>query len=682
MSHVATLPPRVPSAARRAPRRLLGGAALLCASVAAGMAPAAPAQALAPRMTLVSQTPYAVAADATVAVVVALPAALDVATLTDATLVVTAYRPVTTRSEVTSAERGELTRPADTIDVPFAALTQPAPGQLGATITLETDTRTRDALQLSKAGLYPLVLELQQGGNVLAELLTFVHRLPSAAEPAEVPLPVAVAMTTTSPVVIGDDNQVVVDEAVVAELGRLADLLEASTVPIAVRVPPALLLAVGSHGDDGAALAQRLAAGLAANEALSSPRYPLDPSLAAAAGQQALYTQWLRDGEDDLTGFTSTLPASTVAFMNGPLTPAGAAMLRNLGVRLIVTTPAIFDVLPNSTGPVYTDSSRLMQTRVGPEVTIPTAVTDRDLDSLLERQTFTPTLTGIYAVTHLLAYRQEIIDFTKDRNGKSIGDPSRHGVTLGTSDLSLPNVDTYRAIMGLLADTPGLAPTTIEELGIRTDQWVLPDRGEVTVDLTDTVEGDISGRIAVVDELTAAAGSTGSMLPPDDARIGEWQQTIQRLPTSALTDAQVAAVATGLHGQFDELRGAIEPPASFKFTLTGRTQNIPIRLFNHSDVPLTVRVHMSSSKLLFPDDDQVVTIQPQTFAPVTIKIEARTRGTFPATLTVLTPSGDILSEPVPLTATVNALSGLGNLFTGAFLLVVLTWWVRHVRQSR
>ena len=37
---------------------------------------------------------------------------------------------------------------------------------------------------------------------------------------------------------------------------------------------------------------------------------------------------------------------------------------------------------------------------------------------------------------------------------------------------------------------------------------------------------------------------------------------------------------------------------------------------------------------------------------------------------------------LPLTLSVNALSGLGNLVTGAFALVLLTWWMRHVRQNR
>ena len=101
-----------------------------------------------------------------------------------------------------------------------------------------------------------------------------------------------------------------------------------------------------------------------------------------------------------------------------------------------------------------------------------------------------------------------------------------------------------------------------------------------------------------------------------------------------------------------------------------------------SDTPITVRVHLSSSKLVFPDGDIVKELAPMSFTEVPIKVEARTRGVSPVTLTVLTPAGDQLAVPVQLSAEVNALSGFGNLVTGAFLLVVLTWWVRHLRQNR
>jgi len=41
-----------------------------------------------------------------------------------------------------------------------------------------------------------------------------------------------------------------------------------------------------------------------------------------------------------------------------------------------------------------------------------------------------------------------------------------------------------------------------------------------------------------------------------------------------------------------------------------------------------------------------------------------------------------LAPPVPVTLSLTALSGIGNLVTGAALLVLLTWWVRHIRKGR
>ena len=226
-----------------------------------GLVPCGSVAALAPRLGLITQSPYGVAADSVVEFVLAVPTTLDPSAYTEATLVVAAYRAVTTRAEVTAAQAGDLPRSIDSVDLPLATLPRPASGQIGASVTLETTTRTPGALQLAQPGLYPVVLEIRDGGVVLAELVTFIHRLPSATDAQEVPLPFAIAMATTSPVVLDDNSLVVIDDAVLAELTQLADLLEATTMPVAVRVPPALLLAVGQYGEAGAATAQRLAAG-------------------------------------------------------------------------------------------------------------------------------------------------------------------------------------------------------------------------------------------------------------------------------------------------------------------------------------------------------------------------------------------------------------------------------------
>ena len=63
---------------------------------------------------------------------------------------------------------------------------------------------------------------------------------------------------------------------------------------------------------------------------------------------------------------------------------------------------------------------------------------------------------------------------------------------------------------------------------------------------------------------------------------------------------------------------------------------------------------------------------------------ARSNGTSPVTVEVLTPppTSVPLTEPVTLTSRVNALTGLGQVLTAALFLILLTWWFSHWRARR
>lgn len=138
---------------RCAPRLRAAVATVLTCAATVGIAPSGPVDALAPRLGLVAQAPYGVAADGVVEFLLAVPATLDTSTHPEATLVVTAYRAVTTRAEVATARAGELTRSIDSVDLLLATLPRPAGDQVGASVTLESTTRTATALQLAQPGL-------------------------------------------------------------------------------------------------------------------------------------------------------------------------------------------------------------------------------------------------------------------------------------------------------------------------------------------------------------------------------------------------------------------------------------------------------------------------------------------------------------------------------------------------
>ena len=621
-------------------------------------------------LQLVSQV-FDVESAGTFTAVVGVPTEIDAATVARATLVVTAYNRVSTPNAVSAALEGELPRAIDSVDLPVVGLGQPAAGRLEFAIPLESVTRTTAALQFPRTGLYPVVVELTLDGNVLADLLTFVHMLPTSAT-NDAALPVTIAMATRSPVVLDDNTDVVIDPAATAELTQLADLLESATVPVAVRIPSALLAAVAANGNDGAALAQRLASALVGKTLISSPSLPLDPSAAAADSQQSLYTQWLRDGEDVLTSVTGVAPIRTAVFGDQPISTTGGALERDLGARLMVLPPDRYDALTGAAG-ALTDPSQLVQIAVGPDITLPATVVDRVVAEGLASTSAEPALIAIYTVTHLLAVRQQIID--------GGGDPSRHGITIATTDLGLPDTATFASLAALLDTAHGLQPVTLDELGLRT--LTQTDKGTpLTVSLPDTVTGSISTRTSMMASLQREADSTGGMLADGGGRTADWNRVIGLLPTSAISDGQADMLSAGLRTDFAGIRQAVEMPTGFSFNLTSRSGTVRVKVLNNSTAPLSVQIRISSPKLV-PQAPQVVTLEPGEYNEIKLKIVARSNGDIPATLEIFTPDGSLrLGPAIPLTASVKALSGLGNLITGALLLVLLTWWARHLRQNR
>lgn len=653
--------------------RLLSAAVFLSVSSICLFSFGAPRAHAAGKLSLVSQD-FNVAADGTLWFVVAFPDDVPLAGLSNATLVVTAYRPVDTRAEVADALQGVLPRSADTVDLPLELLARPTANSVQGVVQLESVTRTPERLQMSAPGLYPFTLEVRDGGEVLAELITFVHRLPVAGE-ADVnnDLRVAFAMRTTVAVRLDGNGDVVIDDAVLTDLTHLADILDATQateVPLTISIPPALLEAL-SEASGHVDLGDRLRAALSRHDVLSAPRLPLDASQAADANEQALYTDWLRDGDDMIAAAISRPSVRTITFVNQAVDQAGAALHRDLGSRLFVITEEMLHQLPNA--PSFPDTSKLLSVEVSDGVRMDATIPDTRASAALANGSDEAVSNAIIAVTDLLAARQEILD-----DGEAA---SRRGITLATPDLSLPPTATIAALAALIAETPGLHAATLDELSVRTDR--LTENGDlVVVSLPATVGGSLADRLAPVADIENEAAATASMLPAADARRAAWAKAFEQLPTSALTDAQVVEILNDLQTEFATIRSAVELPQGFSFTLTGRRTTVPVKLHNTSDVPLTVLVRMTSTKLLFPEGDEIVTLPPQAFYDVEIPIEVRSNGRFPVTLEVFTTTGGIrVGQPVTLTARVNALTGLANFVTGALVLVLIAWWAHNVRKK-
>ena len=551
-------------------------------------------------------------------------------------------------------------------------------------VVTEMQEDVEDLLQVNGVGVHPLTVELRVAGRTY-DALSFVDRRPIDT-PTVGELSVSILMGQTTPPRITDDGGVEVTDEQVDELSAMADTLTAldaaaaaagiGDVPRTISIEPATLEALAIAEP---ALFARLSPLLAASELIARPRLPLDPGAVAAASTEdriavELYTRWLQEGEDVFGRVVRDATVDRSAYLIGdPLSAPGAQLRRQLGTRMVVMPYELYAGTEGSTQEL-TDTSQLLTIEL-PEGSLPAAVIDPHLSARLDEPSGGPYVTAVALTADLLVMAREV-----ENNGGLV---QRHGIVVARSDSGVIDAATMGELIGLLATTPGIRAVDLSELATSVDLWVL-DGLPVTLQLPTSSPVDLAPRLALIDGLSDDVLAYGSMLPDDDPAFDEWDRILGALPSTSVSDQQAATMVRDVEQGFTRFRHAIEVEAS-SFTLTGRNSTVRFTLRNLTDTTLTVRVQMSSPKINFPDGDQLIALPPTSDTPVTVNVQALSNGKSSVFLRVLAPaeSQDVpIVDEMVLTARVNSFAGLGQLVTGAGVLLVVMWWARHWRQNR
>lgn len=670
-------------------RVAVAGAVLALTSVA--LAPSSPpAQARADEPLQILDQSFTIAVDAPIDLTLTLPADVDPADFdADSVLVVTSHRSVVDRLEMHQTLDGELTRTEDTFDVlldPAAAdpnLVAVGSDSVTIRVPTESQSRTPTALQLAQTGVHPIVVELRVDDRPAGEVTTFVNRLPSVSGTAG-PLSVSFVMREMSQPTIEADGSVSVSDSAHGELQQLREVFDAidaapaaagvdTTVPRGVMVEPSILQALGSSDPT---LSDALLPGLARSDLIATPRLPLDPSAAVRAGQQDRYGDWLLQGEDLLGGITpdATIDRS-IALVDDRLSRDGAELQRTLGTRMLVVPYDFYTELDGSLFE-YTDISQLVTVGLDDGTEIPAAIVDEYLGNQMVSGAEQPLGTAVEIAAELVVLARDL-----DIDG---GVVDRHGVVLALPDLGIPDPTLMGHLTRLILGTPTLKLVEPRELATTTTT-LLDDGRPVVVELPEQAGPDLTARLEALDDVSADVLAYASMLPEDSIDITRWATTLDAFPSTAMSDAQVDAAIGQLNDDFAVLRRAIVAPEPFAFTLTGRDNLLRFELTNTSATPLRVRVSFSSPKIRFPDGDTLVDLPAQSSTNIEVRARALSNGKSSVFLRIYAPAENRNVELVPevvLTARVTSLAGLGQLITGAGMLLVLTWWAHHVRTSR
>jgi hypothetical protein len=172
------------------------------------------------------------------------------------------------------------------------------------------------------------------------------------------------------------------------------------------------------------------------------------------------------------------------------------------------------------------------------------------------------------------------------------------------------------------------------------------------------------------------------MLTPGDAQAAQWKDLLSVMSARTLSSAQRQSYVDAIWLQTFLLGEAISTPTSTTFTLGGRESSLRISLRNDNDYDVRVRVRLTSSKLTFSAAEQVVLLPSGMTTSIEVPVVAKSNGSFPVSLQLFSPSGNVaVGRSTTLTARVNALAGLGQLVTGLALLLLIIWWVYHLRRA-
>lgn len=643
---------------RRA-RWLIAIGAALVTTVAT---PVSPSVADSAPLRLIEQS-YNISLGSSATFTVTMPPGLAAERVPLATYQVTSYERSDRGADIREVLAGSMPRIVDAVVIPIEGRVVSADlSQVTLSVPIAADNESRETLQFSRPGVYPVRIEIIDGA-LRGEVTTFVHRLDDAGgDPG-----INVAVVAHSPATVELDPDGIAQPAGDADqqLTVLADVLDASALPVGVGLDPAITTVSN--------LTQRLAESSQRHRLLSATNPPLDVAAAAAAGASDVYTEWLRTGEDTIATTLGAAARRSVYLAASPISTEAAILLRDLGTRLVVLPIGQYDSSEGSLG-VFTDTSQLIDIDLGGDARLPAVVPDRDVSAVLADEALDPSARSVAVTSIVLADRQAVIDQGND--------PSRHAVVIAMDDLRLPTAEVISAVTTLLSTTPGITPLVVDSIIDRTDTLLFDGR-PTTIRLSASTGTDIAPRLAVRDALRSEIAGTGSMLVDEPDTIAEWNRRASVLPSTALTATNATSLSDGLRNEMTLVRDSVQLPTPFSFTITGSENTIRLSFANTSSRPLTIKVRLIAPRLIVPGGDQFAQLAPNATTTLEVEVRTRSNGRSPVSLDVFTPNGDIqLGERVPLTARVTSLAGVGNLVTGVALLMLITWWGRHWWRQR
>jgi hypothetical protein len=528
-------------------------------------------------------------------------------------------------------------------------------------VSLFASTGRLNALNLEKDGIYPVVLSVVQKNVVVARLNTFVNYVDPRSKIDQ--LPISLMADINTPLALQPDGSIQIGDGIRTQLTNLIAVLSVGAAPMSLHIAPELLDGLGrsSNPADNALLAQ-LEPLLAVHELLTNTFVSFDPSSVSRSLMKSEFAEQLESGRAVLDVHNREgVISENVWFSRSLVDDDGMKLLGEFGVQSVVFTP-------QAAASIGTLDSYLKPYK---------SVVGNSLAIRVSDPGFAKTLSGLYRnpvqqsfalAAEIVAQQQEII--------LAGGKPSERQLLLSSTSGALPDRTIMVPLLLALARAPQLNMVGLSAAS-------LAEESTTAVVLPRTTRVDLAATKDVIAKLRSEVQSTSTMLPPDAAQHVLWKSSLLATSADTLDADEFARYVKGLRGQLRTLRLMVSVPDSLTFTLGSKLSDLRLQVRNESTVALSVKVELASAKLQFPQGPQIVTIAPNSAMDVVVPVQARANGSFPLNVILTTPDGlTQVGQPTRLTARVSALAGLGQVATGAAILILMSWWIAHWRGRK
>lgn len=527
-------------------------------------------------------------------------------------------------------------------------------------VLVNTGESSRTDLNLAQEGIYPLTVDaVTPAGEVVGTTLTFLHR--RAIDTGTV-IPTSVIATLAAPPSLVPEGVFSLLNATRASVREFADFLGGIAEPVTVQVQPELIEALATSEEPGDA---ELFAGLKA--ALTGRRIAVAPWVPADVG--ALVHDGLATQVTDLLALSATtfgthLPGVVlqpdVWIARDPLDDASLALLRNLGVSTVVLLPASGMGVEREADP-----SLLSRPAGKSNDTLAVISADEAVATTLDGAGDDPVRIGYRIAAEAIAMRDDLV--------AAGGSADNVRIVISSSSGDLVDGATLRTALRALSAAPGIDLREVsgtDKVDDTAPATVFPAGSERTLG------GVKNGLVQARREYEAVI----SMLPEADPRAVLWAE---QLAVASMGDEGAPAQVDAVRSELRRLTGAVSLSTAPDITLSSRNGSIRLQLRNDEATTLYVRIAVSSPKITIGNRADVVELLPGSTTDVKVPLRARSNGSFPVTVRITTPAGRVqVVPPTVITASVRAVTGLGQVVSVTLLLMLVAWWWNSWRRRR